>query len=717
MKLKDVKIGATCFVAETHGTGSLYHRLQEFGFVKGKQIKVIKQAPMGSPIEYEVMGSRISLRKEEAGMINVTTDANPSFSRTNPKENADFLQRGAMEVKKEKGGATNTFRVTLVGNPNCGKTSLFNYATGLRKKVGNYAGVTVEKTSAIVNYKGCTIEFIDLPGTYSLSNITSEERFVYEHLKTGSTDIVINIIDASNLERNLLLTTQLLQQDFPVIIALNMIDELEKSGAKLNIEELRTRLDVPILPTFASKGRGIKELLDCIVELAKVYSTSTTKKGNLPSEAESRKPIQQKVEDTFSFIQKTLSGIYTAGENVHKKSSRIDKWLTHKWLGIPILLLSLWFMFEATFTIGAYPQAWIENGIAMLNLWITEMMPSGILSDFITNGVISGVGGVIVFLPQILILFFFISLFEDTGYMARMAFMMDKTMSSIGLNGKSFIPFLIGFGCGVPAIMATRTLGSRSDRLITMLTIPFMSCSARLPVYLLFTAAFFSSNKGLILLSIYMIGLLVAVITALLLRHTLLRGEKSELVMELPPYRWPTLRNASAEMWQKSAVYLRKMGSIILVASIVVWALGSFPQSGENEEIRLENSYIGQLGKTIEPVMKPLGFDWKMGVSIITGLGAKEIVVSTMGILYGAGDEADESSQPLIKSLQSKTNILPITAYAFMIFILLYFPCIAVISAIRYEAGILWAGAAMVYTTLVAWLIAFGITNFEKIVS
>ena len=397
-----------------------------------------------------------------------------------------------------------------------------------------------------------------------------------------------------------------------------------------------------------------------------------------------------------------------------KPGYSLDRLLTNRWLALPILLVLMWLMFEATFTLGAYPQEWIENGIGWLGEWIGSTMPDGILRDLIVDGIIGGVGGVLVFLPQILILFFFISLLEDSGYMARAAFIVDRVMHRVGLHGKSFIPYLIGFGCGVPAIMATRTLENRRDRLVTILTIPFMSCSARLPSYLLLVAAFFTAKQGLILMSIYLVGIIVAGITAIVLSKTLLKHDKTQFVMELPPYRKPTARNATIHMWSKGKQYLQKMGTIILAASIIVWALGYFPRhEGQTPQEQIENSFMGQMGKAIEPVVAPLGFNWQMGVSVLTGAAAKEIVVSTMGVLYTGEADADEESAPLKEKLQTATKpdgshvFNPVVAYSFMLFILLYFPCIAALAAIKREAGTKWMVFEIFYTTGVAWLISF----------
>ncbi|MBQ7163018.1 MAG: ferrous iron transport protein B, partial [Bacteroidales bacterium] len=417
----------------------------------------------------------------------------------------------------------------------------------------------------------------------------------------------------------------------------------------------------------------------------------------------------------YGFIRGALSETLThSREDKRRMQYALDTVLTNRWLGFPVLILFMWIMFQTTFTLGAYPQEWLEEGVAWLAGWIGRLLPEGMFNDLLCDGIITGVGGVLVFLPNILILFLFISLLEDSGYMARAAFIMDKLMHRIGLHGKSFIPYLIGFGCSVPAIMATRTLENRKDRILTILTVPFFSCSARLPVYLLLVGAFFTRNQGLVLLSIYLVGIIVAILTALLFKKLAFKNEDDHFVMELPPYRLPTLRNTLIHMWDKSAQYLKKMGTVILFASIIIWALSYFPhRKGEDSMAQMEQSYIGQLGRIIEPAVKPLGFDWKMGASLLTGLSAKEIVVSTMGILYQGDGDVDEHSTTLQTSLQSQVYadgspvFTPLVAYAFMIFILLYCPCIATITAISKEAGRRWAWIAVLYQIGVAWVASF----------
>lgn len=768
--LDNEPVGATVQVVRVMGDGAFRQRLLEMGFVRGAKVTVLKNAPLLDPVEYMIMGSHISLRHSEATQVEVTD------------EGADFCD---MEdafhgiVETTVGGvdpmADNVLRVVLVGNPNCGKTSLFNQVTGAKEKVGNYGGVTVDSKEGWFTIDGRKVQLVDLPGTYSLTEYSPEEMYVRTYIRDNHPDAILNIVDAGNLERNLYLTTQVMDMNIPIVIALNMWDELEKSGDKLDIEMMSRLLGARMVPMTAFNGRGVKDVLkatieaideseqethhhnvnygtlieDCLKELGEMCHTldrytvlkliendqhaMKLLEGQENAEqvkekaAEMRQRIERDYNDDivsvitdlkYGFVRGALAETLTTnperavGET--KPGYSLDRLLTNRWLALPILLLLMWLMFEATFTLGAYPQEWIENGIGWFGEWIGKAMPDGILRDLIVDGIIGGVGGVLVFLPQILILFFFISLLEDSGYMARAAFIVDRIMHRVGLHGKSFIPYLIGFGCGVPAIMATRTLENRRDRLVTILTVPFMSCSARLPAYLLLVAAFFTAKQGLILMSIYLVGIFVAAITAIVLSKTLLKHDKTQFVMELPPYRRPTARNATIHMWSKGKQYLQKMATIILAASIIVWALGYFPRhEGQTPQEQIENSYMGKMGKAIEPVVEPLGFNWQMGVSVLTGAAAKEIVVSTMGVLYTGEADADEESASLKEKLQNATKadgehvFDPIVAYSFMLFILLYFPCIAALVAIKREAGTKWMIFEIFYTTGVAWLVSF----------
>lgn len=782
LKLSEIPTGEECVIVKVHGHGSFRSRIVEMGFVKGEKVTVIKNAPLHDPIEYKLMDSHISLRRSEARLIEVVRIS----SEDREGFNGTFTEQ---EIARQVSEKSRTINIALVGNPNCGKTSFFNRATGLREKVGNYSGVTVDAKRGVFFHNGYTINLIDLPGTYSITEYTPEEIYVREYITKYHPDLVLNVVDASCLERNLFLTTQLIDMNIRVVMALNMYDELTGEGAKLDYSYLGHLLGIPIVPTTASRGIGINEVLDKIIEVFEDHAKESRhvhinygqeieeaigrikaeivpnkeitdefppryvaiklleddrimkdQLSSLPNYEKiagvAQKEIQQLEkaykEDTrtiitnakYGFIRGALQETFQSGKKDKRQlTNAIDALLTHQWLGFPFLIFFMWVMFQATFSLGSYPMEWIEMGVEALGNGVAGIMPEGPLNDLLVNGIIAGVGGVIVFLPNILILFFFISLMEDTGYMARAAFIMDRLMHKIGLHGKSFIPLLIGFGCNVPAIMATRTLESRRDRIMTMLITPFMSCSARLPVYILIVSAFFPVNQGLILLSIYLIGILIAIGTSFLLKKTLFAKSSDPFVMELPPYRMPTMRNTTIHMWSKGGQYLRKMGTIILFASVLIWALGYFPLDRKveaNSAEHLEESYIGRIGKFIEPAIKPLGFDWKMGVSIVTGLAAKEIVVSSMGILYHVPD-AEDNTQNLALNLQKQVNsqgqkvFTPLVAYCFMLFILIYFPCMAVIAAIRKEAGIRWAYFTIFYTTGLAWLVSFCVYQIGRL--
>ena len=643
--LADIGEGEDCIIVKVNGHGGFRHRVMEMGFVKGERVMVLKNAPLQDPIEYKIMQSHVSLRRSEASHIEVI-----NVSDQQDEESTGFNGTFSEEIQNRIKEKTKTITVALVGNPNCGKTSFFNHATGLREHVGNYSGVTVSSKVGTFYHNGYTINLVDLPGTYSITEYSPEELYVREYITEQHPDVVLNIVDSSNLERNLFLTTQLIDMNVRMVMALNMYDELEGKGLKLDDAQLEKMLGFPCAPTNSKSGKGIDHVLDHIITVYE-ETDEVTKHIHINYGAELEHAIGEikslltghsevavdfpfryvalkllegdkatyehlerhlhdisKIKETtercrseierefgedavsvitnakYGFIRGALAEtIIKTEDNDQELAYAIDKILTNKWLGFPVLILFLWIMFQTTFTLGAYPQEWIESGVNWLSETMRTLLGEGILSDLIVDGIIAGVGGVIVFLPNILILFFFISLLEDTGYMARAAFIMDKLMHKMGLHGKSFIPLLTGFGCGVPAIMSTRTLENPKDRIVTMMAIPFMSCSARLPVYLLFVAAFFAKNQGLILLSIYLLGIIMAIITALLLKKTVFKGDSEQFVMELPPYRIPSARNTLIHMWEKAVQYLKKMGSVILVASIIIWALCYFPTRNKHK--------------------------------------------------------------------------------------------------------------------------------------
>ena len=789
--LADLADSESAIITKIKGYGAFRKRITEMGFVRGTRVKAIKKAPLQDPVEYELMGYRVSLRKSEASMIEIT-----DREEANEPENQNYdAPVYSEEIKQQISDKGKNIQVALVGNPNCGKTTIFNWATGKHEHTGNYGGVTVDIKTALFFQQDYGIELTDLPGTYSISEFSPEELFVRKHLSENLPDVVINVIDASNLERNLYLTTQLIDMNIRVVIALNMYDELTAKGDKFNYQQFGEMVGIPIIPIVAFKGKGIGALLDKVIDVYEDTASGTrhihinyggdlnlsiqkiktevkkhdeinstfhsqyvaiklleedkaftnqiasfsgtqeiikrAKEEIFRLEKEYNIPTETLIVDAkYAFIRGALKETYQpAVEKQEPNGYRADKILTHKLLGIPLFLLFMWAMFQATFTLGNYPMQWIDEGVSALRNLLQNNIQEGMLRDLLVDGIIGGVGGVIIFLPNILILFFCISLMEDTGYMARAAFIMDKAMHKIGLHGKSFIPLLMGFGCNVPAIMSTRTLENRKDRLLTMLIIPFMSCSARLPVYVLLISAFFVRNQGFILLSIYVIGVILAALMAILLENIFFKKHEAPFVMELPPFRIPTLRNIGSHTWSKSVQYITKMGTVILLAAVLVWALGYFPRNEEDfknhGQQRIENTYIGQIGHFISPVLEPLGYDWKIGVSLLTGMTAKEIVVSTMGVLYQSDSEADQTSVNLQNKLQTQTFtsgsragqkvFTPLIAYSFMLFILIYFPCVATLAAIWREGGLKWAIFTAVYTTSLAWLVAFGIYQTGKL--
>ena len=813
--LYDLNEGEEGIILKIKGRGQFRQRLSEMGFVVGKKVEVIKKAPLRDPIEYKIMGYHISLRNSEAQLIEVDRDHKLREIKTSngvlisEDENISWLEK------------TRNIQVALVGNPNSGKTTLFNFASGSKEKVGNYAGVTVDSKEATYKQSGYTFSIVDLPGTYSIKSYSPEEIYLRNYIFDNKPDIVVNIADASNLERNLYLTTQLIDMGVQVVIALNMYDELEKKGDILDHNSLGKLLGVPVVPTVSSRGKGIKELFDKIIEVYEVrdpvvrhihinygseiensicaiqskikieenrsftniisarylaiellendkeFSKSITRCINSSEIIETGKREYKRLEKLYSepvetvitdlrygFISGALKETLKKSKYERLRNTRIiDNYLTNKYLGIPIFVFFMWLTFFTTFKLGGYPKYWMEMGFGKLAGLISGALDPGIVRDFLIEAIIGGVGGVIVFLPNIIILFLFISFMEDTGYMARAVFIMDKLMHKIGLHGKSFIPLFMGFGCNVPAIMATRIIESRRDRLITMLITPFMSCSARLPVYILFISAFFPKNQGTVLFLLYMLGALFAILSALFLKRVFFKSEEIPFVMELPPYRVPTLRSIFKHVSFRTSLYFKKIGGVILLASIIVWVLSNFPRSvkyskdfdseiskvntsglsvSEKEEsvnrLQIEqksekhtSSFMGIIGNSIEPVMRPLGFDWHLSVSILSGLAAKEVVVSTLGVIFQADNNAGNKS--LVEKIQSQKDsagkpvFTPLIAFSFMLFILTYFPCVGVVAAIKRESGSWkWALFTVFYTSGIAWLLSFTVYQIGKLV-
>lgn len=806
MRLSQIKPGESVVITKILGHGAFRKRVMEMGFVKGREVKMILNAPLQDPIKYQLMDYEVSLRRAEADLIEVETieawnkHAKKILAAKTEAHEDDSLVE---EVRKDK-----IINIALIGNPNCGKTSLFNIASGANEYVGNYAGVTVGAKEGTLKYKGYKINIVDLPGTYSLSAYSPEELYVMRYLNQEMPDVIVNVVVASNLERNLYLTTELIDMNRSMVIALNMYDELEKSKAVLDFEKLGKMLGVPIVPTKASSGWGIDKLLDTVIDVFEMrqkdvrhihvkmrrdiesgidaiknlikddhtiaqkfsprYIAIKMLEGDpevdsLLREAASYKQITErrdkeaaKIEkalqedvagaisaDKYGFIQGALAETLQSDDIQQQNTTRIiDAVVTSKVFGFPIFLIIMFVMFWATFQIGSYPMEWIEMLVSWLSNVLGAHLPDGPLKDLLLDGIIGGVGGVIVFLPNILILYFFISFMEDTGYMARVAFIMDKLMHKMGLHGKSFIPLIMGFGCNVPAVMSTRIIESKSSRLITILINPFISCSARIPIYVLLVGAFFPKYGGLVFFSLYFLGIIVAVLTAKLLRKVWFKEDETPFVMELPPYRIPTAKAIFRGMWDKAHQYLNKMGGIILVASVIIWALSYFPrydyseipesyktealtdmpekykESADSETIehlilnsyQQEHSILGHIGKAIEPVLRPMEFGWKTTVALLTGAAAKEVVVSTLGVLYVGEDDADLISQRL-HTPSKLTGQPPFTqpkALAFLVFVLLYFPCIATLTAIARETES-WKYAAFsaVYNTSLAWILSF----------
>ena len=798
MRLSDLKPGEEAVITRLHGYGAFRKRVMEMGFVKGRKIEAILTAPLNDPVKYRLMGYEISLRRNEAKMIEVATvDQFCDHKGTSHLYRSPIIEENINNDNGSKiHSKTHTINVALVGNPNCGKTSLFNIASGAMEHVGNYSGVTVDSKTGTFIHRGYKFNIVDLPGTYSLTSYSPEELYVRRYLRNQSPDVIINVVDSSNLERNLFLTTELIDMDRSMVVALNMFDELRNSGDTLDYVMLGKMIGVPIVPTVSNSGEGIDDLFDSVIHVFEHKHPSVRHiHVNLGSELENAvgeikdiiksdnsverhfsprylaikfleqdKEIEEILEHTekytelkyvrekfvhylqndnpdedipsmianekYGFISGALAEVMEKSEIEHAESTKIiDAFVTNRLFGFPIFIAVMFFILWATFYIGAFPQEWIEVVIGWLGSVVTRFMPDGPLKDLITDGIIGGVGGVIVFLPNILILYFFISFMEDSGYMARAAFIMDKIMHRIGLHGKSFIPLLMGFGCNVPAIMATRSIESKSSRLITILINPFMSCSARLPIYVLLIGTFFEAYAALVFFLIYAVGITIAVITARLLRRTRFLADETPFVMELPPYRIPTFKATWRHMWSKCRQYLQKMGGIILLASIVVWALNYFPihnestvqDTIENQHDYIEtsaidpkhDSYLEMAGKFMTPVFEPLGFSWKATVAAVAGIPAKEIIVSTLGVLYT--DDNDEYGQSKLgdklstsSSMIDRPDFTPASALAFLVFILLYCPCIATLTAIARETGS-WKYVcfSIVYNTMVAWICAF----------
>ena len=797
MKLSELKTGERGVIVKVNGHGGFRKRIKEMGFVRGNKVKVILNAPLRDPIEYEIIGYKISLRRAEAAKIEVISESEAkemlSGREALPALNADdeaWLEREMDSLAEER---RRTIRVALVGNPNCGKTSLFNMASGSHEHVGNYSGVTVDAKEGSLEHGGYRFQLVDLPGTYSLSAYSPEELYVRKNLIEEVPDVVVNVIDSSNLQRNLYLTTQLIDMNLRVVMALNMYDELQARGDRLDTRQLGWLLGMPVVPTVSRTGYGIDDLFDTVIQIYEKsdphlarhihinhgteleqsirrikslisrtedirskYSTRYLAIKYLENDKEIESVVEQLpnrdeiisarfeenariralmgsglesslVDAKYAFVQGALAETYVPSSKkrrIHTLTEKIDAVVTNRWLAFPIFFLMLYIVFDSTFVLGEYPMRWIEWVVAGFGGFVSSVMADGWLKDLVVDGVIGGVGSVLVFLPNILLLYMFISLLEDSGYMARAAFIMDRLMHKIGLHGKSFIPMIMGFGCNVPAVMATRTIESPKSRLITMLIIPLMSCAGRMPVYILIAGAFFPRHAGLVLLGMYALGIVLAIVAAKVMSR-FFKDDDLPFVMELPPYRVPTGRSIFRHTWEKGKQYLQKMSGIILICSVAIWFLGYFPNHDAYGSVKeqQEHSFIGYVGKAMEPVLKPLGFDWRMGVGIVAGVGAKELVVSTLGVMYaddepvvsggnagqaGMSDVASDSGAETRLQKALVKSVTPPAALAYMVFILLYFPCIATFVAIKSESGgWKWAIVTAVYTIALAWVAAF----------
>ena len=800
MLLSELQTGERAVVVRVSGHGAFRKRIIEMGFIKGVTVEAVLNAPLKDPIKYRIMNFEVSLRRSDARKVEVVSEseAEKEIVHHDDYRPLEVPDGDAMHHIAEE--RSRTINVALVGNPNCGKTSIFNIAAHAHERVGNYSGVTVDEKVGTFSHGGYTFNLTDLPGTYSLSAYSPEELYVRKHIIEKTPDIILNVVDGSNLERNLYLTTQLIDMDITMVMALNMYDELQKSGDRLDIKQLSTLLGLPIVPTTGRNGDGIDHLFDKIIEVYEGRDTKTrhihvnhgrvlgdciarlrtelyehgfsdtlstrflsikllendrqleqyvadrdpdgsvlkmrdriaeefkkesgrrlvdkdVSKGHQMTVEDKHQDIESAITDAkYAFVRGALAECYVKNEKstLHANTDKIDAIVTHRWIGYPIFLLVMFVTFFCTFAVGQYPMDWLEALFGWLGDVVGSAMSDGPLKSLLCDGIIAGVGSVLVFLPNILILYLFISFMEDSGYMARAAFIMDKLMHRMGLHGKSFIPMIMGFGCNVPAIMATRTIEDRKSRLLTMLVIPMMSCSARIPVYVILVSAFFSKWAAFVLMGLYLLGMVMAVLMAKLFSRFFVKGESLPFVMELPPYRMPTAKAVLRHTWEKGKEYLKKMGTIILGASIIVWALSYFP-TNEDRRLQAENSYMAKIGKTIEPVMRPCGFDWRQSVSLLAGVGAKEVVASTMAVVYAtSSDEAElleedfesEENESRISEL-IRNNMSPLSAMSMLLFILLYMPCVSTIVAIKNESGKWkWALFTMAYTIGLAWIVS-----------
>jgi ferrous iron transport protein B len=664
-------------------------------------------------------------------------------------------------IKDRKSKTGDRFLIALAGNPNAGKTTLFNALTGMRQKVANYPGVTVERKEGVWRLDApnkIAARLIDLPGLYSL-DVTSLDEQIAENVLTGKIadlpkpDVVVAVVDATNLERNLYLVTQLLEYHIPVVIALTMIDAAEKQSLAIDTVKLAELLEIPVVPVVAKQKQGIEELARVTLEAASRHETprlpwlaefpETIDDQEIHLSLSQDAAVNKKIFARYNFISEVYQETTTQQDTLERNvSEKIDRVLTHKFFGLVILIAVLLLVFQTIFSWASLPMDLLEKGFGALGEAARASMPEGVLTDLVVDCIIAGVGGVLVFLPQILLLFLFISLLEDTGYMARAAFLLDKLMSRVGLHGKAFLPLMSSFACAIPGIMATRTIENPKDRLATILVAPFMSCSARLPVYTLMIATFFAGQTvfgfislgAVLILAMYALGIVVAVVIAFILKRTLLKSPPPPFVMELPPYRVPNFRAVFQNMFLRAGLFLKRAGTVILAISIILWALTYFPRSGApaaadgqrveqasgdnqptaDEGRQLRNSYAGRLGHVIEPVIAPLGFDWKIGVALIASFAAREVLVSTLSIIYNVGKDADAENETLIQAVRDAKKEdgspawTPLTALTLMVFFVLAMQCMSTVAIVRRETNSwMWTLFMVGYMTALAYAAAF----------
>ncbi len=776
MFLSELKKGESARILSVGGSGSLRQHFLDMGLIPGKTIKFVKAAPMGDPIEYRIWGYELTLRLDDAKEIEIVKvdDEEESFEPVMTSKNAEHHpglgEMGISHVEQKGSALADDELLTfgLAGNQNCGKTTLFNQLTGSNQHVGNFPGVTVDRKDGQIRKHGNTM-VTDLPGIYSMSPYTSEEIVTREFFLNDKPKGIINIVDATNIERNMYLTLQLIELDLPMVLALNMMDEVSKNGGTIKINELEEALGIPVIPISAAKNQRIEELIDHAMHVAKYqecpgrmdfcdanaadggalhrclhsimhliedhanvngipvrFAASKLIEGDEPileklkldqNEQEMLEHIILQMEKEsgmdrnaalanmrFSFIDKVCRAtvVKPRESKEHLRSQAMDKVLTGKYTALPAFVGIMAFIFWMTFgVIGAWLSDWMETGIG----WVTDLCDGAlaaagvneVIHGLIIDGIFAGVGSVLSFLPTIVVLFFFLSFLEDSGYMARVAFVMDKLLRKLGLSGRSFVPMIIGFGCTVPAIMATRTLPSERDRKMTIMLTPFMSCSAKLPIYAFMTAAFFPEHGAIVMTSMYFIGIIVAILFALILEKTKFKGEPVPFVMELPNYRFPGPKSVGLLIWDKAKDFITRAFTVIFVATIIIWFLQSFDTHlGLVEDTG--DSIMAMVGGWIAPIFGPLGFgDWRISTALITGFTAKESVVSTMTVLMGGS------------ASMLHTFFTPLTAITFLVFSLLYTPCVAAISAVKRELGGKWAIVIVILQCAIAWIVAFAV--------